>query len=90
MGAGIEWTVGVLRGGKNYKKWGDPFDYACTVLVVDSVAHFIGFDKETDILVKIPKEDRDQIRIDLLMHNATKMKRSRLKNGELISKEIDL
>lgn len=29
MGAHIEWTAGILRLGKAFTKYGDPFEFAC-------------------------------------------------------------
>ena len=31
MGAHIEWTAGILRLGKEFKQYGDPFEFACYV-----------------------------------------------------------
>ena len=34
MGCDIEFTSGVLRGGKDYKKIGDPYEYSASVLIL--------------------------------------------------------
>ena len=32
MGISIEWVTGIIRGGKDHHKFGDPYEFSCTIL----------------------------------------------------------
>ena len=42
MSAGIEFTAGVLRAGPQFKVHGDPYTFACSVLIRGNRAELIG------------------------------------------------
>lgn len=38
MKAHVQWVVGVIRGGPQFDKFGDPYTFACAVVVTDGEA----------------------------------------------------
>lgn len=38
MKMNVQWVVGVIRGGPDFYKFGDPYTFACAVVVADSEA----------------------------------------------------
>lgn len=51
MKAEVEWILGVIRAGKNFKKHGDPYEFVCTVMRENDRAFLLAaggtFTKET-------------------------------------------
>lgn len=42
MRADVEWVVGVVRAGSQFKKYGDPYEFSCTVIRRGEVAEIVG------------------------------------------------
>lgn len=42
MAAGVEWIVGTLRAGPEYKTFGDPYTFSCTIVVRNNTVELIG------------------------------------------------
>lgn len=42
MAAHIEWIVGVAREGKQFESYGDEYDFAATIRIVDGEAEVMG------------------------------------------------
>ena len=47
MGAKIEWLIGVLRVGKDFKEHGDPWEPSCLVAVEGDVLHLFAIESES-------------------------------------------
>lgn len=42
MRAEVEWLTGVIRGGRDFKEHGDPYEFACTFIARGDTAEVIG------------------------------------------------
>lgn len=86
MGADIEWIVGVLRAGENFKGYGDPYELACTVVKEADTITFIGASSET--VVNLLRE-RDSIAA-LLPSDVRFVQWERRKEGKVKRVRIDI
>jgi hypothetical protein len=68
MGVGIEWKVGILRIGKDFKHYGDPYEFSCVVTQVDSILFMEGGSSGSKNCVEI---NRKEIK-DLLLKEGIK------------------
>lgn len=52
----FEYRTGVIRGGRDHKKHGDPYEWSCTLVVQDGTAEIIGLAGK-----RFSKDDHDAI-----------------------------
>lgn len=54
MGVSIEWVIGVVRAGRNFSSFGDPYDFSCTVILRGETAELIGASGRFDMRFRQP------------------------------------
>lgn len=75
MKANLEWTSGVIRAGREFEKYGDPYEFACTVLRIGDTAYIFGAAGE------FSRKTYEAIREELKSHGIAHVEWSRLQQG---------
>jgi len=84
MGCEIEWLAGVMRLGKDFQRYGDPYEFLCGVARSGDTISFIGASSET--IASIVGE-RETIRALLRPLGIKRVRWSRLRDGKEIWRE---
>lgn len=84
MGCEIEWLAGVMRLGKDFRKYGDPYEMLCGVARIGDTLAFIGASSET--VASIVRE-RDTIRCILRPLGIKRVRWSRMRDGKELWRE---
>ena len=84
MGCEIEWLAGVMRLGKDFQRYGDPYEFLCGVVRSGETISFIGASSET--IASIVGE-RETIRALLRPLGIKRVRWSRLRDGKEIWRE---
>lgn len=83
MGANIEWIVGILRIGKDFHKYGDPWEFKCLVATEGDTIHLFAIESESEARTLVGA--RNDIRKQLPA-GVTKVRWERIRNG--IKKDV--
>ena len=87
MGAHIEWTTGILRMGRKFDVWGDPYEFACTVIREGDTVTFMGAAAECSMSIV---SERKRIRALLEPMGIAKVRWTRRKAGNVKEIEVKL
>jgi hypothetical protein len=87
MGSHIEWTTGILRMGRKFDKWGDPYEFACSCIREGDTLIFCGAAAECSMSIV---SERQRIRELLAPMGITKVRWTRRKDGKVKEVEIKL
>jgi hypothetical protein len=85
MGVHIEWLSGVMRLGKDFSRYGDPYEMLCGVARIGDTLAFIGASSET--IASIVGE-REAIRALLRPLGIKRVRWSRMRDGKEIWREF--
>jgi len=95
MGVTIEWIhqnstakVGILRFGDKHFKYGDPYEFSCTVKVENNTAHFYGGVADSDIVNFL--KYRNKVIDILINHGVKEMIWERIRKNKKKVYQVDL
>jgi hypothetical protein len=87
VGAHIEWTTGILRMGRRFEEWGDPYEFACTVIREGDTVTFMGAAAECSMSIVA---ERQRIREMLEPLGITKVRWTRRNKNKVREVTIKL
>ena len=77
MGAGIEWKLGILRTGRKFLQYKDPYEFSCEIIRIGDIALLEGGTSNGDSVI-----NRKEIRKVLKDQGFKSVEFTKIRNGK--------
>ena len=96
MNVTVEWIyknnitkIGIFRFGKNHFKYGDPYEFSCTIKIINNIAYFYGGVSNKEDLIDFLKY-RNELKNILIKEGIKQVIWKRIKNNKIKLYKIKL